>query len=552
MQKILRIDPKDNLIVALRDLAQGDIIENEGQRIQLVTDVPAKHKFTREPVPVGGIVTLYGVPVGKAVAPLQSGERITVDNVVHYAAEVDLSDAVPYMWKAPDVSRWANRTFDGVIRPDGRVGTANYWLIIPLVFCENRNALKLRDALERTLGYAGDHLADFARSLVGGTGCAPAPRPFPHIDGIRAITHNGGCGGTAQDAWTLCRMLAAYADHPNVAGLTVFSLGCEKAQIGLFQEALRERNLGFDKPCILLRQQDWSSEVKMMEEAIGKLLREHHIEYIKWDMNRSMSDVYSRAFPAEQQGEIMHRYMLGVYALAERLTQGFPEVLFEGCAGGGGRFDAGMLCYYPQIWCSDDTDAIERLTIQHGTSFGYPVCTMGAHVSACPNHQTGRTTPIDTRAVVAMSGTFGYELDLGKLKRAECTAVKNQIKRFKRLNDLIRTGDYYRLTDPAENAYFTAWQFAAEDGSEALLNLVVTHPQANPLPIHLCFRGLEEDAVYELDGIDYFGSQYAHDVEDGIHKGMRFSGSTLLYAGLVLPQLFGDYPSVQLHLTRKG
>ena len=142
MQKILRIDPKDNLIVALRDLAQGDIIENDGQRIQLVTDVPAKHKFTREPVPVGGIVTLYGVPVGKSVAPLQSGERITVDNVVHYAAEVDLSDAVPYMWKAPDVSRWANRTFDGVIRPDGRVGTANYWLIIPLVFCENRNALK--------------------------------------------------------------------------------------------------------------------------------------------------------------------------------------------------------------------------------------------------------------------------------------------------------------------------------------------------------------------------------------------------------------------------
>ena len=296
--------------------------------------------------------------------------------------------------------------------------------------------------------------------------------------------------------------------------------------------------------------------VDYLAEAIGKLLREHHIEYIKWDMNRSMSDVYSRAFPAEQQGEIMHRYMLGVYALAERLTQGFPEVLFEGCAGGGGRFDAGMLCYYPQIWCSDDTDAIERLTIQHGTSFGYPVCTMGAHVSACPNHQTGRTTPIDTRAVVAMSGTFGYELDLGKLKRTECTAVKNQIKRFKRLNDLIRTGDYYRLTDPAENTYFTAWQFAAEDGSEALLNLVVTHPQANPLPIHLCFRGLEEDAVYELDGIDYFGSQYDRNggkaIEDGIHKGMRFSGSTLLYAGLVLPQLFGDYPSVQLHLTRKG
>ena len=287
-------------------------------------------------------------------------------------------------------------------------------------------------------------------------------------------------------------------------------------------------------------------------ERMTAILDSANIEYVKWDMNRHISDVYSAVLPKERQGEASHRYMLGLYDLLERLVSRYPDLLLEGCSGGGGRFDLGMLYYSPQIWCSDDTDAIERLTIQHGTSFGYPVCTMGAHVSACPNHQTGRTTPIDTRAVVAMSGTFGYELDLGKLKRAECTAVKNQIKRFKRLNDLIRTGDYYRLTDPAENAYFTAWQFAAEDGSEALLNLVVTHPQANPLPIHLCFRGLEEDAVYELDGIDYFGSRYAHDVEDGIHKGMRFSGSTLLYAGLVLPQLFGDYPSVQLHLTRKG
>ena len=343
-------------------------------------------------------------------------------------------------------------------------------------------------------------------------------------------------------------------DH--VEGKTVYvkllgqCAGCPSAD--LTNETIVEAELKAALPDLVEKAVVVQTVSDELWEQAKKLLREHHIEYIKWDMNRSMSDVYSRAFPAEQQGEIMHRYMLGVYALAERLTQGFPEVLFEGCAGGGGRFDAGMLCYYPQIWCSDDTDAIERLTIQHGTSFGYPVCTMGAHVSACPNHQTGRTTPIDTRAVVAMSGTFGYELDLGKLKRAECTAVKNQIKRFKRLNDLIRTGDYYRLTDPAENAYFTAWQFAAEDGSEALLNLVVTHPQANPLPIHLCFRGLEEDAVYELDGIDYFGSRYAHDVEDGIHKGMRFSGSTLLYAGLVLPQLFGDYPSVQLHLTRKG
>ena len=291
--------------------------------------------------------------------------------------------------------------------------------------------------------------------------------------------------------------------------------------------------------------------VDYLTKAISKLLREHHIEYIKWDMNRSMSDVYSNALPAEQQGEVMHRYIMGVYALAERLTQAFPEVLFEGCAGGGGRFDAGMLCYFPQFWCSDDTDAIERLTIQHGTSFGYPVCTMGAHVSACPNHQTGRTTPIDTRAVVAMSGTFGYELDLGKLEPAECDAVRRQIQRFKQLNDLIRTGDYYRLSDPTTDRYFTAWQFAAADGSEALMNIVVTHTQANALPIHICFHGLDENAVYMLDGVDYFGGQAAQ-VEESIRKGMEFSGSMLMYAGLVLPQMAGDYPSVQLHLTREG
>ncbi|MGN0707984.1 MAG: alpha-galactosidase [Faecalibacterium sp.] len=295
--------------------------------------------------------------------------------------------------------------------------------------------------------------------------------------------------------------------------------------------------------------------VDHLTEVLSRLLREHQIEYIKWDMNRSMSDVFSRALPPQQQGEVMHRSMLGVYRLAERLTQGFPEVLFEGCAGGGGRFDAGMLCYFPQIWCSDDTDAIERLTIQHGTSFGYPVCTMGAHVSACPNHQTGRTTPIDTRAVVAMSGTFGYELDLGRLSRSECAAVKRQIKRFQKWSELIRSGDYFRLSDPTSDLYFTAWQFTAPDRSEALLNLVVSHPQANALPIHVCFRGLEDDAIYQIDALHYFGAQNVHDggsaAGEGLHAGMRFSGSMLRYAGLTLPQLFGDFPSVQIHLTRK-
>lgn len=279
---------------------------------------------------------------------------------------------------------------------------------------------------------------------------------------------------------------------------------------------------------------------------LGALLSDHDITYVKWDMNRSMSDVYSAALPPERQGEAAHRYILGVYALLERLTSVFPDVLFEGCAGGGGRFDAGMLCYFPQIWCSDDTDAIERLRIQHGSSFGYPVCTMGAHVSACPNHQTGRTTPLDTRAVVAMSGTFGYELDLGKLSEAERTAVRAQITRFQQWSELIQTGDYYRLSDPANDQHFTAWQFVAADGSEALFNLVVTHPQANALPIHLHFAGLEPNALYKLDTACCYGQTNAV----SLAAGGVYSGSMLQYAGLVLPNLMGDYPSAQLHLTR--
>lgn len=334
MQTILHIDPTDNLVVALRDVAKGDVVEFGGQRIELVDDVPAKHKFTLEPVPLGGIVTLYGVPVGKAVAPLRSGERITVDNVVHYAAEVDVEDATPYEWRAPDVSRWTERAFEGVIRADGRVGTANYWLILPLVFCENRNVLKLRDALERALGYAPDHLTDFTRVLVGGPVCPPDQRPYRRLDGVRAITHNGGCGGTAQDAWSLCRVLAAYADHPNVAGLTVFSLGCEKAQIGLFQEALRERNLGFDKPCIFFRQQDWSSENKMMEEAVRKTLahfkdadrverRPVPLSRLKLGVKCGASDGFSGISANPTIGEVSDRVVTlgGASALGE-----FPEL----------------------------------------------------------------------------------------------------------------------------------------------------------------------------------------------------------------------------------
>ena len=268
-------------------------------------------------------------------------------------------------------------------------------------------------------------------------------------------------------------------------------------------------------------------------EAIAKLIRENEISYIKWDMNRSLADVYSRVLPVEKQGEVGHRYVLGVYDLLNRLTSTFPDVLFEGCAGGGGRFDAGMLSYVPQIWCSDDSDAIPRLRIQHGTSFGYPVSTMGAHVSAVPNHQTGRTTPLDTRGVVAMSGAFGYELDLAKLSKAEKEEIREQVRTFKQDEELIHGGLYYRLNNPFHKEGYVAWEFVSEDRGKALVSLVVDVVQANTIPLHIRLKGLDPEAVYRIEE------------DEG-----KYTGAALMYGGYSFPRVLGDYPSVQLHLER--
>ncbi|MCD8383156.1 MAG: alpha-galactosidase [Clostridiales bacterium] len=285
-------------------------------------------------------------------------------------------------------------------------------------------------------------------------------------------------------------------------------------------------------------------------ERLSALLETYRIDYIKWDMNRSLTDVYSRTLSPERQGEAAHRYVLGVYDLLERLTARFPEVLLEGCAGGGGRFDAGMLAYCPQIWCSDDTDAVERLSIQHGTSFGYPVSAVGAHVSACPNHQTGRTVPLDTRAVVAMSGTFGYELDLNLLTEEEKAAVRRQIERFRRYCDLIQRGDYYRLSDPAQSPDHTAWQSVSADRGETLVSVVVTHVRATAPLICLRLRGLEESAGYRVREFAVFGTGGACGDLPAQEEGRVYTGGGLMYGGFVLPRLYGDCPSVQIYLER--
>ena len=268
-------------------------------------------------------------------------------------------------------------------------------------------------------------------------------------------------------------------------------------------------------------------------EAMSGLLERYDISYIKWDFNRSVSDLYSHTLPAERQGEAGHRYVLGLYRVLETLTSRFPRVLFEGCSGGGGRFDAGMLYYTPQIWCSDDTDPIERLTIQGGTSYGYPISTMGAHVSASPNHQTGRTTPLQTRGYVAMSGAFGYELDLAKLSEAELEEIRHQIQHFRQDEALLQQGLYYRLDEFTEAQDASAWLFVSEDRSKALLNVVVRSPHANAPLIYLKLKGLDPEARYTME-------------EDDAVR----SGAALMYGGYTLPQLIGDYPAVQLHLKK--
>lgn len=257
------------------------------------------------------------------------------------------------------------------------------------------------------------------------------------------------------------------------------------------------------------------------------------VEYLKWDFNRSIGDIFSAALPADRQGEAAHKYVLGLYEFLENLNRRYPHMLIEGCSGGGGRFDAGMLYYTPQIWTSDDTDSIERLKIQYGTSFAYPVSTMGAHVSASPNHQTGRAASLATRATVAMAGTFGYELDPAKLSEQEKEEVREQIETFKKYYFLIQDGTYYRLASPYENEEYTVWEFAAPDKSEALLGIVSTKLTANNLFTCIRLRGLDPDAMYRIGDKTY-------------------PGAALMDAGLPMPVPDTEYQSWNLHLVKES
>lgn len=287
-------------------------------------------------------------------------------------------------------------------------------------------------------------------------------------------------------------------------------------------------------------------------QQIATVIDSANIEYIKMDMNRSLCDIYTRLEEAGYQnyGKIMHGYVLGVYDFLERLVKRYPQLLIEGCTGGGGRFDAGMLYYTPQIWCSDDTDAIERIRIQHGTSFGYPISAVGSHVSAVPNHQTGRTTKLRTRGIVAMAGTFGYELDLALLTEEEKEEIKQQIQDYKKYWALINQGSYYRLHNPETDREAAAWCFVSEDKTELLLNVVSLDSHGNAPISYIRCKGLLPNATYRCEVEDrdvapYIGEAPRRDKK--CLEGQLFDGNALMHAGIPIPMELREYGAMQLY-----
>ena len=263
------------------------------------------------------------------------------------------------------------------------------------------------------------------------------------------------------------------------------------------------------------------------------ILSSANIEYVKWDCNRQISELGNEVLPANRQREIWHRYNLGVYEVMERLLTDFPDLLLENCAGGGGRYDAGMLYYSPQIWTSDDADPIERLKIQYGTSMCYPCSSMGAHVADSPNHIVGRHTPFKTRGDVAMVGTFGYELDVTRISQEDKDTIKEQIAQFNKYNPLIRTGDHYRIGNPFKSTRFDAWMFVAKDKSEALLEFVQILKSPAQFTQRLKLRGLDANAFYRDEA-----------------TGKVYSAKALMNAGYLIPSLWGDFHSFTAHFTK--
>ena len=285
--------------------------------------------------------------------------------------------------------------------------------------------------------------------------------------------------------------------------------------------------------------------VEYIFDQISRILKSANIEYLKWDMNRQLTDVGSFFLGKEQQGELFHRYCLGVYELQERLITEFPDLLLENCSGGGARFDPGMLYYSPQIWTSDDQDPIERIKIQQGTALIYPLSAMGAHVSDSPNHSTGRATPFETRGYVALAGTFGYELDVTRIPEIDKKMIPAQVSMYHRYNILIRNGDYYRVASYLENHEWDCWEVVAKNKSEALVTMVNVVARVNFKARRIRLKGLDPLKNYSLK---YFDINTGEEEE----KEIILPGDSLMYAGINMTgDYHGDYKARLLHIREK-
>ena len=268
-------------------------------------------------------------------------------------------------------------------------------------------------------------------------------------------------------------------------------------------------------------------------QAVNRILDAGGVDYVKWDYNRYVCDVFSSYYPSDRQGEVYHRYILGLYKIMDGIIKTHPNILFEGCSGGGGRFDGAMLTYFPQIWCSDNTDAPARLTIQYGTSFVYPISTIGAHVSVCPNKKTKRQVSWKTRAVTAMHGTFGYELDPAKMSVEERRECAGYSEFYKKHSNLINHGDYYRLSSPYDDSIYVAWQFVSKDGAQSLVCVVTEDISIIDKNSYVKLRGLNKEAIYEIE-----------------ETGQVLSGAALENIGLILPNTQPQYSAFVYTIRR--
>ena len=275
--------------------------------------------------------------------------------------------------------------------------------------------------------------------------------------------------------------------------------------------------------------------------SIAEILRSANIEYVKWDMNRQLSDIGSLSLAPDQTGEFYHRYVLALYEMQERLVTDFPKLLLENCSGGGARFDPGMFYYSPQIWCSDDTDAIERLSIQEGTALIYPLSTMGAHVSVCPNHAVGRITPFKTRGYVALSGTFGYELDITKLSEEERKEIPHQIELYKKFGSLVRDGDYQRILSFSKDNEADCWASISKDKTKALVTFVQVLNHPNYKSRFVKIQNLDEDATYSVTFLDE---------SDEKATKQKLTGKTLAKAGFLIQRAWGDFQAKLIYIVK--